>query len=126
MDAVLLTVVFVPLFLTFVVALFRMIFDDRKATGAVSIGLVVALWGGWAMLCLVITSMFYGVIQGIMIVTLWAFGQTLPEAGPPAAASLAVAGIGSFAVQCAGKTAEHSLTERVAHLLGRLFSSSKD
>ncbi len=108
LEAVLVIVISVPLSVFFG----RMIlFADRS----VELWVRLYLWFLVSFWTLAITSLFYLLVQGAMLGSLWAVGRLSPAAPTGAAASAYV----SFAIRCAGKTAEHSLTARVVDTVKR-------
>lgn len=110
LETTLVVVILIPLsvFMARVV-----IFDRSLEFWDWEFGEKVGFWGLASFTALAITSLFYLLMQLAMVGSLWAFGQLLGLAATEAAAS----GFVSFVLVCAGKTAEHSLTERVVRVI---------
>jgi hypothetical protein len=106
-EAVLIVVIFIPMWVFMARVLFY--------TGSVEFWVRAYFWYLTSLMALVVTSLFYLLVQYAMLGLLWAVGKLLPAAPAGAATSAYL----SFAIQCAERTAEHSLTERVVRTVRR-------
>lgn len=89
----------------------RFAFADAELTGKERALIVLFT----PLVALIVTSVFFGVLQVVMIGALWWVGQLIP-AVPTAVAS---SGIGAFCAQCTVRAVDSSITESLATALRR-------